>query len=240
MALQHSAGRIHTQQESNKAEKRMFPNGVHRDTRERIRRSLSQKRREGMQHEPAESFEITEKWFEPRRRDNVLVLETNPGEGYIHAATIEEVIGRLEEIPQEFRRKLEIVQLSTNTRKRLQKPLYGMQWGSAIYLYPIEDTLCETYIRPPKTQRVIDSEKYGGQWNYDGTEWTLMWESREKIRDYYLYNILTHEIGHICDDHNTTFTDRERFANAFAVEHGDSVYLSRKPKRPVQKRHDFA
>jgi predicted metalloendopeptidase len=35
-----------------------------------------------------------------------------------------------------------------------------------------------------------------------------------------LNNVLIHEIGHTVDDRNSSFLDRERFANWFAVEYG--------------------
>jgi hypothetical protein len=40
---------------------------------------------------------------------------------------------------------LAIVQLSRMTRKKRIFPCYGMQWGTALYLYPIEETLVEVY-----------------------------------------------------------------------------------------------
>ena len=60
---------------------------------------------------------------------------------------------------------------------------------------------------------------YGGQWQPDGSGWNLSWTA-DSIRDFYLNNVLIHEIGHTIDDRNGGFVDRERFANWFAVEYG--------------------
>jgi predicted Zn-dependent protease len=53
-----------------------------------------------------------------------------------------------------------------------------------------------------------------------------------------LNNILIHELGHLLDRHNTTFTDRERYAEWFAIHFGY------KPSRratasgqPARRRH---
>ena len=79
---------------------------------------------------------------------------------------------------------------------------------------------------------------FGGRWEErsDGT-WQLHW-SEAAIKDFYLNNILIHELGHLLDNRNTSYTDRERYAEAFAIRHG---YLpSRDPysrKRPIRRRH---
>ena len=41
------------------------------------------------------------------------------------------------------------------TRKRALFPCYGMQWGSAVYLYPIESSLVEIYLTPPRPEQLI-------------------------------------------------------------------------------------
>jgi hypothetical protein len=60
---------------------------------------------------------------------------------------------------------------------------------------------------------------YGGRWQYENGVWRLYWTT-ETIRDFYLNNILIHEVGHAIDQRNRRSTDRERFANWFAIEHG--------------------
>ena len=105
------------------------------------------------------------------------------------------------------------------TKKRALFPCYGMQWGSAVYLYPIETSYQEVYSRPPTPQQKIDAQMYGGEWLEDGRWWILKW-TPDTIRDFYLNSVLIHEIGHIHDDRNTRFQDRERYADWFAIEYG--------------------
>lgn len=94
-----------------------------------------------------------------------------------------------------------------------------MQWGPAVYLYPIEESLTEYYSRPPHPQQVIDTKMYGGRWVEQDGMWVLQW-TEPTIRDFYLNNILIHEIGHINDTRNRSYRDRERYANWFAIEYG--------------------
>lgn len=166
-----------------------------------------------------ERFSAPEVWHEPRGGGRVRYLVQSPGAGYVHPVTVEEVQHRIRQLPQEFTRNLEVVQFSTMTRKRRKFPCYGMQWGRTVYLYPIEATLVERYVAPPKPAQQIEARMYGGAWNREPQEWTLTWNA-ETLRDFYLNNVLIHEIGHLNDPRNTRSIDRERYANWFAIEYG--------------------
>lgn len=165
------------------------------------------------------SFVAPEVWHEATGRENVEIVLDDPGFSYVHPVTEDEVRLRIEELPAKYLQDLEVVHLSRVTQKKALFPCYGMQWGVTVYLYPIEESLSETYVRPPRPQQIIEAKMYGGVWSQAGNEWKLEW-TPETIRDYYLNNILIHEIGHINDTRNTSYTDRERYANWFAQEYG--------------------
>ena len=165
-------------------------------------------------------FSAPEVWYESEEREGSVRYVTEPaGPGYIHAVTVDEVRARLELLPKKFQSQLEVVQLSRMTRKRSVFPCYGLQWGTTVYLYPIEESYREVYARPPHPEQLIEARMYGGKWCQDGDRWSLQWTA-ETIRDFYLNNVLIHEVGHIYDDRNTGFEARERFANWFAIEYG--------------------
>ena len=135
--------------------------------------------------------------------------------------------------------ELEVVQLSRMTRKKQTFPCYGMQWGTTLYLYPLEASLVETFTNPPQPTFYNEAKMYGGEWRQDGTSWTLTW-TNDTIRDFYLNNILIHELGHLLDDRNSTYVDRERYAEWFAIEHGyraSGGANARRPDRRVKRRH---
>ncbi len=128
-----------------------------------------------------------------------------PGAGYRHAVTADEVRARLAELPPRFCQCLEVVQLSRMTRKKRTLPCYGMQWGSSLYLYPVEESLIEHFSRPPLAAERREAEMYGGRWEEtDGGMWRLVW-TPATIRDFYLNNILVHELGHLIDDRNRSY-----------------------------------
>ena len=164
-------------------------------------------------------FDAPERWHEPRGDGRLQVVVEKAGEGYQHVITVDDIRRRVAKLPEQYRSKLEVVQLSRMTRKRRLFPCYGLQWGTAVYLYPIEASLEELYVRAPRPAQKIETEMFGGQWEQDGGLWRLTW-TEDTIRDYYLNNVLIHEIGHINDDRNTSFRERERFADWFAVEYG--------------------
>ena len=167
-----------------------------------------------------------ENWYEPKEErvgDYVVVIRT-PGQGYRHVVTEEDIRGRLAQLPAWMLAGLDVVQLSTMTRKKRRAPCYGMQWGSTIYLYPIEESLIESFPDPPKPAQRIEAAMYGARWEpatrmHSRRQWQLVW-TETALRDFYLNNVLIHELGHILDSRNSRYLDRERYAEWFAVEHG--------------------
>lgn len=170
------------------------------------------------------AFYAQEDWHEPRSPGGPKIVTPRfvvqaAGPEFLHPVEISEIRERLSLLPEAVQAKVEVVQLSRMTRKRRLFPCYGMQWGASVYLYPIEASLVETYVRPPTPQQQIEARMFGGVWSESGREWTLTW-TLDALKDFYLNNVLIHEIGHVIDTRNTRSEDRERFANWFAIEHG--------------------
>lgn len=166
-----------------------------------------------------DQFSAPERWHPIRDDGRLTIVTESAGVGYRHVLTPAEVRERIARLPAEYTRHVEVVQFSGMTRKRGSFPCYGMQWGRAVYLYPIEESLIEVYNRAPTPQQQIEARMYGGVWEGSGRHWRLVW-TPEAIRHFYLNNVLIHEIGHVHDERNTNADDRERYANWFAIEFG--------------------
>lgn len=164
-------------------------------------------------------FYAQDQWYEPTDSDVIQLYRRDPGAGYFHPVTIEEVADRVEQLPAKYRQNIEVIELARMTRKRSLFPCYGLQWGPNVYLYPIEDSLVETFTRPPRPEQVIEAKMYGGRWTQDGKLWRLSW-TEHALRDFYLNNVLIHEIGHVNDTRNRNQNARERYADWFAIEYG--------------------
>jgi len=187
-----------------------------------------------------------ENWYEPAEvraaGASYRVVEQSAGEGYRHVLSIAEVHDRLAQLPGWMTERLEVLQLSRMTKKKRSFPCYGMQWGSTVYLYPVEDDLEEYYPRPPRPATWNEARMYGGRWvEQPGNTWKLIW-SESAVKDFYLNNILIHELGHLLDDRNCSYVDRERFAEWFAIHYGYKpsrrAEMGRKAVAKLSRRHD--
>lgn len=173
-----------------------------------------------------------EDWYEPSDEPTpgYQFVVQPPGEGFRHVVTPSEIRQRLDVLPKHFLAPLEFIQLSRMTRKKCTFPCYGMQWGTTLYLYPLEESLVECFFDPPKPLLVNETRMYGARWIIEEPGvWKLVWSERA-AKDYYLNNILIHELGHLLDERNTSYQERERYAEWFAVHYGY------RPSRPPRKR----
>ena len=187
------------------------------------------------------AFIPPETWHEPGDVEpgEYRIVVQPPGAGFRHVVTPDEIRRRLSHLPDSIVRELEVVQLSGMTRKKRRLPCYGMQWGRAVYLYPLPEDLVEWFGQPPRPAQRIEVAKFGGRWDPDtASGWKLTW-TEAAAREFYLNNILLHELGHLLDGHNTAFADRERYAEWFATQLGRVVPARRAHhrKRSVIRRH---
>lgn len=206
----------------------------------RSRREVASRVLRGVDSGWRQPFVPPEDWHEPTDKcsPDYRIIEQHPGPGMRHAVTPADIRERLDQLPEEMLWRLDVVQLSRLTRKKRLFPCYGMQWGTSLYLYPVPESLAEEYARAPLPRQQIEAAMYGGRWEETciGT-WRLVW-TESALRDFYLNNILIHELGHLLDDRNRSHTDRERFAEWFAVEYGYKP--SRRfasTARPILRRH---
>lgn len=192
------------------------------------------KRARGGQVNERGPFVPPEDWHEPQADGSgYRFVVQSPGQGYRHIVTPQEIRDRLAQLPEHFLEPLQVIQLSRMTRKKQSFPCYGMQWGSALYLYPIEESLIEHYARPPRPAQMNEARMYGGRWVQESASaWKLIW-TEQTIKDFYLNNILIHELGHLLDDRNSRAVDRERYAEWFAIRWG---YRPSRPLRGGDKR----
>lgn len=185
-------------------------------------------------------FAPPEDWYDPTDAADYRIVVQQPGEGYRHILTPADIRARLAQVPAHFLKQLEVVQLSRMTRKKASYPCYGMQWGNALYLYPLEESLVEQYDAPPRPNLVNETRMYGGSWSETSPgSWTLTW-SEQAARDFYLNNILIHELGHLVDDRNSSYLEREQYAEWFAVEYGyrsSGGQAARGYRRSTKRRH---
>jgi hypothetical protein len=200
---------------------------------------LANKRVRGVQRNEKLPFIPPEDWHEPTEVESgYRVIVQPPGNGFRHILSPADIRARLSQFPAQSLVNLEVVQLSRMTRKKQSFPCYGMQWGASLYLYPIETNLVEFYHCPPTPNQVNEARMYGGCWSQESRGvWRLEW-TEEAVRDFYLNNILIHELGHLVDLRNTGYVDRERYAEWFSLEYGyKRSRTARGPKKIIHRHH---
>jgi hypothetical protein len=202
------------------------------------RGARASQRLRGVQRNERLPFVPPEDWHEPTgKQAGYRIIVQPPGPGFRHILTPEDVRARLDEFPAHLLANLEVVQFSRMTRKKQSFPCYGMQWGSSLYLYPIEEALVEYYQAPPKPAQLNEARMYGGRWSQASAfAWKLEW-TLEAVRDFYLNNILIHELGHLLDERNAGYVDRERYAEWFALEYGFKCSMAARRQRKSVRRH---
>lgn len=186
-----------------------------------------------------------EDWHEPTGKTGTgyRIIVQEPGEGYRHVVTPDEIRQRLSLLPSYMLQSLEVIQLSELTRKKKRFPCYGMQWGNAVYLYPMEAEFVEYFGRPPRPSQWNEARMYGGRLVDDSPNgWRLIW-TEQALKDFYLNNVLIHELAHLLDDRNSNYVDRERYAEWFAIRYGyqspqrRSALAQKAARKIVRRRH---
>lgn len=190
-------------------------------------------------------------WYAPRSENPhaefLQFHEHDPGEGYVHPLSPTEIMERILVLPQEIQEilyaRLDHVVLPRHTKKSDRVPMYGLQWGSSIYLHPQNEPGTEIFTEPPATNTVALTKRFGARWQEASGEpyWICQW-TRSALREFYREYVLLHELGHVCDGRNANIKDSERYANAFAemLSNPPLRNTRRKPRHRDRKyrRHD--
>lgn len=156
-------------------------------------------------------------YVEPNGRLHFKVEQ--PGPGYFHPLTKDDVRQRLASLPQAFLANLHTVYMPRMTRKRKTLNIYGLQYGYVIYLYPMPDSMTEDLGQEIKPLHRIEAVKAGAVVTDGNGSCKLQW-TKDSLRTFYRDNILIHELGHTIDEKNTKEIDRERFAEEFVIKWG--------------------
>lgn len=186
------------------------------------------------------SFDLPITWYgDDLPQDEAYRIITYPtGPKHIHPASPEEIAKVMDALQQRVATQVCVV-LPTMTEAIRRAALYGLQWGGGVYLLPQEESLEEEY-RHPNTQQMHETRKFGGKWHRlgNGIDWRLTW-TKDALRDFFLYNVLMHEVGHVGDKRNSNPKQREQYANAFAIQHGNAIAeeFGVLPKQRIVKRH---
>lgn len=91
--------------------------------------------------------------------------------------------------------------------------------GRTITIYAIPSEFKFVYNYKPSEKTIRGYSKYGAIWENIGNYWFCYWKN-EHYKNYILYHVLLHEIGHHMDEYHKSrgSLSKEAFADNYAIE----------------------
>jgi hypothetical protein len=139
-------------------------------------------------------------------------------DGFVRPWTVSDVADVLRAIPREFLIDLAGVFLlgGTARQRRLAKRVYGMYSAQRIFLFALpENKLVEHLPKMLKPSVAKEFTKFGATVTPDGNGAALLTFDQSSLRQFYLYDVLLHEVGHHVDRDGRA-DNAERYAHWFA------------------------
>ncbi|MHB1455815.1 MAG: hypothetical protein ACYC0V_02760 [Armatimonadota bacterium] len=166
--------------------------------------------------------------------DKIAIVAREPHPAFISPVTADEIRDVLLRVPPEFLVGLGTIYLLGGTSKQdtvafsklFRYGCYMYNRNIVLFAFP-RRCLAEYYDRLPPPDVMQEYTKAGATWENEGKRWVLRFTS-DAVRDYYLYDVLLHEIGHHVDRDNlwkTSTADSESYAKWFVEFHGQNLKL---------------
>lgn len=171
---------------------------------------------------------VIEKFYDEFSNSTKTIIRQMPLHAeFIMPVTIDEVKNLLRSVPQQFVSGLEGVFLLGGSKKQalswVNFAAYGRYGRNKIYLHPYpKKYLIRRYSSPPKPHVLIDYKRTGALITEKPGKFIVEF-TPDALRQFYLRDVLMHEIGHHVDRDNFGKKPRRReesFAEWFATEHG--------------------
>lgn len=168
------------------------------------------------------------------------IIEVEPSSeysGFIMPLSCDDVYEALNSIPDEFTDGLEGVFSMMGPSKKQSKAwslyCYGIYWRCCIFLFPYPRGWMSFRAKRLQPHILQEYERAGAEIINDGHKDLLVRFNDESLREFYLRDVLIHEIGHHVDRSSSAkkTTKVEGFANWFATEYGFK-YRAQRPGEP--------
>jgi len=165
----------------------------------------------------------------------IIDVELNSKYGPVMPLSGDDVRETLDSIPTDFTEGLEGVFSLLGPSKKQSKAeslyRYGTYWRCCIFLFPYPRKWMSFRAKGLQPHILREYERVGAEIINDGNRELLVRFNNESLRDFYLRDVLIHEVGHHVDRFSLakkSTKDAERFANWFATEYG----FKYRPQRP--------
>ena len=149
--------------------------------------------------------------------DGYLVLIDNPSRDFFHPVSDAEIRATLDRLPNRLTEYLRAVVLPRMSVTDQVRGVEARRRNCCIVLNPFPKDCRIFWTTDPPSARVIKHyEPWGAGWEEMGTGWFQVW-TLERLKNYYLFHLLLHELGHINQPCCHSLRRRESFAEDFAL-----------------------
>lgn len=174
-----------------------------------------------------EISQVIEKYYDEYSKSPTTIFrQRSLHPDFLMPVTLGEVEALMADLPQAFTDGIKAVFLLGGSRqqeKSWSRFCYGRYGSNLIYLHPFPRArLRRAYKRPPAPHRMEEYRRAGAE-IYRKADRTIVEFTPAALRDFYLRDVLMHEIGHHNDRHNfgkKRQCREEPFAEWFATEYG--------------------
>jgi len=141
----------------------------------------------------------------------------NPSKDYFHPCSHDDYLSVLKRLPEEDYEYLKGIILPRPNKFDKKYGIEAKRRYSCIIMVPFHKSL--TYTWPDKPEEYIfkHNDPWCKNWKNQGNEWSLTFTLPE-LRNYYMYHVFLHELGHINQPAYHSLRRREEFAENFAFE----------------------
>ena len=144
------------------------------------------------------------------------IVEENPSKNYFHPCSPGQIRSVLNELPTTLTEEIRAIVLRRVPRIDEKLMIDARRQFQCIILNSFPRNLRIIWAEKPSQRIVRHMNIWCDNWSEEDGDWVLQW-THGKIRSYYLYHLLLHEIGHIVDWRHNQRNRREGFAENFAL-----------------------
>jgi hypothetical protein len=150
--------------------------------------------------------------------DALPIFERKLADDFVRPCTVTDLAEVLSSIPREFVTGLIGVYLMGGTARqaRTRVVTYGMYWRDRIFLFPVSARKLETGWTCSSNHAERQRYRAAGASVRTARRETFVSFDQHSLREFYLHDVLLHEVGHHTDRVHRSQRERERFAHWFA------------------------
>jgi hypothetical protein len=149
--------------------------------------------------------------------DGLRIIRENPSKNYFHPCSPSQIKSVLNEMPSYLTEDIRAIVLRRIPKFDEKLLIDARRIYQCIILNAFPRNLKMLWPHKPPKSTFKHMNLWCDDWSEDDGSWVLQW-THSKIRKYYLYHVLLHEIGHINDWVHKKRNNRESFAENFAFE----------------------